>query len=77
MNTTAAQLIAHLRRRLADEKPLSDASKLGLLRKIEAAMPDPLPDERIALEELRQQILDRAHAETLTLRGRGKPRAPN
>jgi hypothetical protein len=70
----STQLIAELRQRLADPKPLSDASKLRLIRKIEAAMDDALPDERAALEELRQKIFDRAHAETQAL-GRDKSRA--
>lgn len=76
MTGNSSQLIAELRQRLADPKPLSDGWKLRLIRKIEATMEDPLPDaDRAALEELRQRIFDRAHAETQAL-GRGKPRAP-
>jgi hypothetical protein len=51
-------LIADIRRSLADNRPLSDQSKLQFLRKIERAMVDPLPDERSVLDELRQQIMN-------------------
>jgi hypothetical protein len=66
------QLIADIRSRLADKQPLPDASKLRLLRKIEKALLDPLPDEREALEELRRQILNLDHVESAPRR-RGKP----
>jgi hypothetical protein len=70
-------LIADIRSRLAEKRPLSDHSKLRFLRKIEAAIVDPLPGERSALEDLRQQILDLDHTESHTPRGRGKlPEAP-
>jgi hypothetical protein len=71
------QLIADIRSRLADERPLSDESKLRFLRKIERAMVDPLPDEHSALEELRQQIMNLPHIENHAPRRRGKlPEAP-
>jgi hypothetical protein len=68
-----AQLIADIRSRFADNRPLSDQSKLRFLRKIEAAMVDPLPDERSVLEELRRQIMNLDPIANHAPRRRGRP----